>query len=134
MIRSSDMAPGPISKALSADFVSMPKPLRACGAAALQALTWLTRQSRGILVRGVPRRLRVAETLSLGDKRFVSILHVDGEQFLVGGGQSSIVLLAKLEGKTETVGANSFESVFSRVGLGAEGGVVDSKSSVEATR
>jgi hypothetical protein len=40
---------------------------------------------------------------------------VDGEQFLIGGSPSSIVLLAKLEGKPEAVGERLFESVFSRV-------------------
>jgi flagellar biogenesis protein FliO len=134
MTRSGDIAQGPISKALSADFVSMPKPISACGAAALQVLRWLTQHSRGVLVRGVPRRLRVAETVSLGDKRFVSILQVDGEQFLVGGSQSNIVLLAQLETKPEAKGANSFESVFSRVGSGAGDEAVDSRGSVEATR
>jgi len=62
----------------------------------------------------MPRRLRVAETVSFGEKRFVSILQVDGEQFLVGGSPSNIVLLAKLEGKPDAVG-EGFESVFSRL-------------------
>ena len=42
------------------------------------------------------RRLRVSETLSLGDKRFVSILEVDGQSFLVGGSGASLALLATL--------------------------------------
>lgn len=42
------------------------------------------------------RRLRVAETVSLGDKRFVSILEVDGQSFLVGGSGAGVVLLASL--------------------------------------
>jgi flagellar biogenesis protein FliO len=83
-------------------------------------------------MRGVPRRLRVAETVSLGEKRFVSILQVDGEQFLVGGSSSNVVLLAKLEAKAEAAEESSFESVFSRVGAGA--GVVDSRNLAEVTR
>ncbi len=43
------------------------------------------------------RRLRVAETISLGDKRFVSILQVDGAQFLIGGSATSVQLLACLD-------------------------------------
>jgi len=43
------------------------------------------------------RRLRVAETISLGEKRFVSIVQVDGAQFLIGGSSSSVQLLAVLD-------------------------------------
>lgn len=41
-------------------------------------------------------RLRVAETVSLGEKRFVALIHVDGLQFLVGGGPTNVALLAQL--------------------------------------
>lgn len=43
------------------------------------------------------RRLRVAETLSLGEKRFVSILEVDGTQYLIGGSAGNVQLLTRLE-------------------------------------
>lgn len=125
-----DVARDALATGLSA--VSMPEPVAAYGAAVLRAWRWLTRHSRGVLMRGVPRRLRVAETVSLGEKRFVSILQVDGEQFLVGGSSSNVVLLAKLEAKAEAAEESSFESVFSRVGAGA--GVVDSRSLAEVTR
>jgi flagellar biogenesis protein FliO len=42
------------------------------------------------------RRLRVTETVSLGDKRFVSILEVDGRSFLIGGGAGNVSLLSTL--------------------------------------
>lgn len=42
------------------------------------------------------RHLRVTETVSLGEKRFVAIVHVDGRQFLVGGGPTGVNLLAHL--------------------------------------
>ena len=35
--------------------------------------------------------------LSLGEKRFVAIVQVDGEQFLLGGSATQVALLAKLE-------------------------------------
>jgi hypothetical protein len=60
--------------------------------------SWLRRHSKGLLARQAARRLRMIETLSLGEKRFVSIVEVDGEQFLLGGSASSVALLAKLEG------------------------------------
>lgn len=106
---------GTVAKALSTDLVSMPESVRVWGDALLRAWKWLTQHSRGVLTRGVPRRLRVAETVSLGEKRFVSILQVDGEQFLVAGSPSNIVLLAKLETKAQSFEGGSFESVFSHV-------------------
>jgi hypothetical protein len=43
------------------------------------------------------KRLRVCETVSLGEKRFVAVVEVDGEQFLVGGAASSVATLARLK-------------------------------------
>lgn len=43
------------------------------------------------------RRLRVTETVSLGEKRFVSLVQVDGAQFLIGGSATSVQLLAHLK-------------------------------------
>src|SRR5262249_34555105 len=47
------------------------------------------------------KRLRVCETVSLGEKRFVAVIQVDGEQFLVGGSASSVSTLARLEPRPE---------------------------------
>ncbi len=47
------------------------------------------------------RRLRVAETLSLGDKRFVAVVQVDHQEFLIGGSSSSVSLLARLPSEQE---------------------------------
>ncbi len=59
-----------------------------------RAWGWL--QSRQ-LARSGPRRLRVAETVSLGEKRFVAVVQVDGRHFLLAGGPTNIVLLAQLD-------------------------------------
>ena len=134
MTSSGDVARHPIAKGFSADFISVTGPGRTWSATLLQAWKWLTRHSRGVLARGVPRRLKVAETVSLGEKRFVSILQVDGEQFLVGGSPSNVVLLAKLEAKPETLEGGSFESVFSRAESGVGRGEADSKDSFEVAR
>jgi hypothetical protein len=48
--------------------------------------------------RANPRRLQVAATASLGEKRFVAVIQVDGRQFLVGGGATNVALLAQLKG------------------------------------
>ncbi len=59
---------------------------------------------QGLLARTITaqrsRRLRVIETVSLGDKRFVSIVKVDGREYLLGGG-TTVALLAKLGDQTE---------------------------------
>lgn len=54
------------------------------------------------------KRLRVCESVSLGEKRFVAVIQVDGEQFLVGGSSSSVATLAHLERTRE------FSDVFQR--------------------
>jgi flagellar biogenesis protein FliO len=39
----------------------------------------------------------VAETVSLGEKRFVAVVQVDGRHFLLAGGPTNIALLAQLD-------------------------------------
>ena len=59
-----------------------------------RAWTWL-RALQG--TRPSTRRLRVAETVSLGEKRFVAVVQVDGRHFLLAGGPTNIALLAQLD-------------------------------------
>ncbi len=47
-------------------------------------------------LQGRGRRLHLQETVQLGEKRFVAILRVDDEQFLIGGSASGVSLLASL--------------------------------------
>ena len=42
------------------------------------------------------RRLRLCESLSLGEKRFVAVVQFETQQFLIGGGPGSVSLLARL--------------------------------------
>ncbi len=44
------------------------------------------------------KRMRVSETISLGEKRFVAIVTVEGREFLIGGGAAGMSLLAQLGG------------------------------------
>jgi len=44
-----------------------------------------------------PKQLRLAETVALGEKRFVAIIHAEGHKYLVGGGSSGVALLTRLD-------------------------------------
>lgn len=66
---------------------------------------WVQEKFRSHQVR---KRLRVCETVSLGEKRFLAVVQVDGEQFLVGGSSSSVSTLAHLERSRD------FSDVFQR--------------------
>lgn len=49
--------------------------------------------------RSNTKRLHVVATTSLGEKRFVAVIQVDGREFLVGGGATNVELLAQLDEK-----------------------------------
>ena len=51
----------------------------------------LSRQNR------TPRHLRLRETVSLGDKRFVAVLEYEDRKLLIGGSATSVVLLTDLQ-------------------------------------
>jgi Flagellar biosynthesis protein, FliO len=51
------------------------------------------------------KRMRVVETLPLGEKRFVALIRVEDREFLVGGGTSGVSLLAQLETVPDPVDA-----------------------------
>lgn len=46
------------------------------------------------------RRLRVRESLSLGERRFLAVIEFDSQEFLVGGTGSSLALLARMQDGT----------------------------------
>jgi flagellar biogenesis protein FliO len=48
------------------------------------------------LARRAPHRLRLCESLALGERRFVAVIEFDQSRFLVGGTPASLVLLSKL--------------------------------------
>jgi len=50
----------------------------------------------GMIATRRERRLRLCETLSLGEKRFLAVVQVERQEFLVGGSGNSICLLAQL--------------------------------------
>ena len=48
--------------------------------------------------RNKEKKLRLCETIPLGEKRFVAVVQFEQERFLVGGTGHSIALLAHLPG------------------------------------
>lgn len=75
--------------------------------------TWLVRFSRKLAVAcrrriqrigGVPpRRLRLCESLTLGERRLVAVIEFEEQRFLVGATSTSLLLLCKLERDSGTV-------------------------------
>jgi Flagellar biosynthesis protein, FliO len=86
----------PMSLPVSRPKASQPQPRRRGMLA--RAWSWMHRK----YALAATRRLRVAETMSLGEKRFVSIVSVDGREFLIGGGTSGVSLLAQLGTASES--------------------------------
>jgi hypothetical protein len=77
--------------------------------------------ANGLLTRGwawlkknnkftATKQLRVAETVSLGEKRFVSVILVDGQKFLIGGGSQGVTLLTQL-GSSQTASSEALEAI-----------------------
>jgi hypothetical protein len=56
-----------------------------------KALSWFRTRAT------TSQHLRLAETVSLGEKRFVAIIHVEGRKFLIGGGTAGVSLLTQLD-------------------------------------
>lgn len=54
------------------------------------------------VTRRQPRGLRLCESLSLGERRFVAVVEFESARFLLGGTSGSLVLLTKLETTADT--------------------------------
>jgi hypothetical protein len=82
------------------------KPRKEVGPAGLtRAFSWL----RSKYALNTTKRLRVAETVSLGEKRFVALVCVEGREFLIGGGSSGVCLLTPLDKAKSAQPADSAE-------------------------
>jgi len=71
-----------------------PPPADAVWRSAFKTLWQWTRSAAKIRK---PRRLRVCETLSLGERRFLAVIEFDRQEFLLGGTGSSLELLARVK-------------------------------------
>lgn len=99
--------------------VAPPSGLRAFGSLVLVlgiaglSLWALKKYGRGRIPGGGGGRLRVEETLALGDRRFVSILDVEGERFLLAMTPQGIQLISRLDPRDQG-GPGSFDEALSR--------------------
>lgn len=76
-----------------------------------RAFNWLQTK----YTMGNTKRLRVAENVSLGEKRFVALVTVDGRELLIGGGSTNVSLLANLNPGMQSIGIPQLD-----VAVGAE--------------
>jgi flagellar biogenesis protein FliO len=58
------------------------------------AFQWILQR---VSVKQARKNLKVCENVSLGEKRFVAVIQVDDERFLIGGSSSSVSLLTRLQ-------------------------------------
>jgi len=72
---------------------------------------FLIRAFSAATVRGSRRRLRLCETLSFGEKRFVAIVECDRRTYLLAGAPQSISLLARLDGAPGAADSRSPQGV-----------------------
>jgi flagellar biogenesis protein FliO len=57
---------------------------------------------KGVMRIGrAPRRLRLCESLPLGERRFVAVVEFENARFLLGGTPSALVLLSRLADRAE---------------------------------
>jgi hypothetical protein len=77
----------------SESFIVNPSPV-----AGLLRSFWgsLAKLSHRMLARREPRRLRLCETISLGNRGYLAVVRYDEQQFLVGGTTVSVALIAQL--------------------------------------
>ena len=59
----------------------------------VRGITWVL---KNVKVQPARKTLRVCETVSLGERRFVAVVQVDEERYLIGGGTGSVSLLSRL--------------------------------------
>jgi len=61
------------------------------------AISWIIHRTRTQQGR---KMLKVCESVSLGEKRFVAVVQVASERFLIGGASTSVSMLARLGSET----------------------------------
>lgn len=66
----------------------------------MRAVSWFSLRMRA----SAPRRLRLCETVALGEKRFVAVIEFEKRRFLIGGASNSVSLLTELQDRRFATG------------------------------
>ena len=86
-------SPVQIEKSTSTSPRSLPDWCALLARKILQGVSWVLKNVR---VQPARKTLRVCESVSLGDRRFVAVIQVNEQRFLIGGGTGSVSLLSQL--------------------------------------
>lgn len=62
----------------------------------ISAMRKLLDTGQSIRFKRKEKSMRLCETLALGDRRFLALVRVEGQRFLVGAAGNSVSLLARL--------------------------------------
>ncbi len=62
--------------------------------------------AKNIRVQPTRKSLRVCESVSMGERRFVAVIQVDNQRFLIGGGTGSVSLLSRLPESSKAPSTN----------------------------
>ena len=85
-----DMAP---AAELNSRKANPPVTLQAFAKQLVSSISWFLGK---VKVQASRKTLRLCENLPLGDKRFVAVIQVENERFLIGGPMGSVSLLTRL--------------------------------------
>jgi flagellar biogenesis protein FliO len=90
-----EMLPGTSSEIASGKASSQSKAgLQILAKQFLSSMSWALKK---IKVQPARKTLRLCENLALGEKRFVAVIQVESERFLIGGAPGSVSLLTRLQ-------------------------------------
>jgi len=91
------MTTGEVKLGVAVEEPSVLEPLPLLARVFLPVLTFL----RGIKIRRRERSMRLCETLPLGEKRFLAIVQIEQQRFLIASSNQSISLLYCLDGSSQ---------------------------------
>jgi len=93
-ISQAETMPAVSSKLNSGKAPSKPIALQVFARQLISGINWILQK---IKVQPARKTLRLCENLPLGEKRFVAVIQVESERFLIGGAAGSVSLLTRLQ-------------------------------------
>jgi flagellar biogenesis protein FliO len=90
-------------KKQQASFGSLPDGIALLVRKISSGVAWIL---RNVKVQQTRKTLRVCESVSMGERRFVAVIQVDNQRFLIGGGTGSVSLLSRLPESSKAPSTN----------------------------